>query len=394
MLMGEVALASGALISASLCAVTAVAMADLDPVGTRASPDGYRVVGALTAAAAATALAVAIPLALLQGCCDALGVLWNAAYQTKVERHLVPPSVRHAAGGGSPGRNNNIVMQPLGPPAGPGDGAAEDAAEAVDEPRDWGFGAWDDRRADNGRPPHAARLPVRARGRPAAGANVAIPGAVDDPTSSSSSDDDDHDDDDNINGLRPPRIRADRNGYAEPQDLLRDEPDPVYAEIADRPLQPLPPIGAIGFGDDTDSESDDGWAAAAEEPPSVRDAWGAPGPAAAADNGDGGIRPASWGGEASRPRRLPPLVMPEPLSPTDEDHHNTPISPISPQQMRGICVVCTDAMANCVIRPCKHLCVCEECMSLMVANALAHDQPPKCPLCNGAIEDTDTLFIS
>jgi hypothetical protein len=159
--------------------------------------------------------------------------------------------------------------------------------------------------------------------------------------------------------------------------LVRDNPvEHVYDEIDPRLLRP--PLADDGEIDDLAPR------------PQVREAWGA---RPAAEAASPPPRPASWGGEALPARPSIATLMgaavaagPAPLSPVQETSLDS--------QQRGVCVICVDAMANCVIKPCKHLCLCDECLELHVANATRQGHAAKCPLCNGPVEDTDKLFIS
>ena len=56
-----------------------------------------------------------------------------------------------------------------------------------------------------------------------------------------------------------------------------------------------------------------------------------------------------------------------------------------------ICVICQVNPRNVLFRPCKHLCVCNECDQFMKnSNSIS---TTFCPICRTIIEDTERLYI-
>ena len=51
----------------------------------------------------------------------------------------------------------------------------------------------------------------------------------------------------------------------------------------------------------------------------------------------------------------------------------------------GECVICMDARARVVIQPCNHMCLCEQCADFAAIT--------KCPICQGDVKDSLTVFL-
>jgi hypothetical protein len=60
-----------------------------------------------------------------------------------------------------------------------------------------------------------------------------------------------------------------------------------------------------------------------------------------------------------------------------------------PDDAEDQCVLCFDAPKDHIIIPCGHMCVCQAC-----ANQLTQMSVPSCPICRGAIQQTNKVFHS
>ena len=54
-----------------------------------------------------------------------------------------------------------------------------------------------------------------------------------------------------------------------------------------------------------------------------------------------------------------------------------------------LCVVCLDQEKRCMLRPCKHLCVCDDCAAMLMS-----DSHPACPVCRTRVEDVERVYTS
>ena len=61
--------------------------------------------------------------------------------------------------------------------------------------------------------------------------------------------------------------------------------------------------------------------------------------------------------------------------------------------MAGVCKICMDKDANQVLFPCKHLCLCEDCVEMVRVTTPAGEQPP-CPICRTPFGRATSVFIS
>jgi len=52
-------------------------------------------------------------------------------------------------------------------------------------------------------------------------------------------------------------------------------------------------------------------------------------------------------------------------------------------------VTCWDAKSTTVLLPCKHLCVCDECVGGLIASAT-----PACPICRNDIHEIMKVFVA
>ena len=61
--------------------------------------------------------------------------------------------------------------------------------------------------------------------------------------------------------------------------------------------------------------------------------------------------------------------------------------------MAGVCKICMDKDANQVLFPCKHLCLCEDCVEMVRATTPVGQQPP-CPICRTPFGRVTSVFVS
>jgi hypothetical protein len=58
------------------------------------------------------------------------------------------------------------------------------------------------------------------------------------------------------------------------------------------------------------------------------------------------------------------------------------------QKDKQLCVVCQDAPKSVLLLPCRHLCVCKECMARLKADRSGC----VCPICRGSVTDSLDVY--
>jgi hypothetical protein len=64
-------------------------------------------------------------------------------------------------------------------------------------------------------------------------------------------------------------------------------------------------------------------------------------------------------------------------------------TPQSDAEEATLCVVCADAPKDHIMIPCMHMCACKEC-----AKQLLEQDPPRCPVCRGDIQQTARVQLA
>mmetsp|Transcript_19787 Transcript_19787/g.37756 ORF Transcript_19787/g.37756 Transcript_19787/m.37756 type:complete len:391 (-) Transcript_19787:132-1304(-) len=95
------------------------------------------------------------------------------------------------------------------------------------------------------------------------------------------------------------------------------------------------------------------------------------------------------------PRAPTPVTLPPGLEEEDPDPgvsaracDNWEESPQEDEEDRHACVVCMDRRRTVVLLPCRHMCICKEC-----ATVLFQTSPQRCPLCREDVEEVFRVFV-
>ncbi|KAB0795950.1 hypothetical protein PPYR_10011 [Photinus pyralis] len=81
----------------------------------------------------------------------------------------------------------------------------------------------------------------------------------------------------------------------------------------------------------------------------------------------------------ANPRPVPP--------PSDKSESSSSDDELDYQSNRNLCLVCQDSSRCMLLLPCRHLCLCEQCVGRIRNYAY------NCPLCRSAVEETMKVFV-
>ena len=93
--------------------------------------------------------------------------------------------------------------------------------------------------------------------------------------------------------------------------------------------------------------------------------------------------------------RLEEDMTAQALHNSNDNNHTASFASTSskPQDPERMCVVCMEREKSVVLMPCKHQCICKECVDQLKRIAQIERKKPMCPVCRELIRDTIEPFM-